>query len=167
MPWLLSWRADPVTREIADRHYNRQAVGAAQFVPPGRCLVLRTEEGGAFWVTSWPFGEYVAHAWPGAWICSAFCNERPDLYLSSNLVRSALAVTRWHWPAPPEGLVTFVDPGKIRRKRDPGRCFLKAGFERVGTTHGGLPALQLLPSAMPDAEPPREYQMALALGGEA
>jgi hypothetical protein len=47
--WRLSWKADPRAREIADRHYNRQKVGAAQFVPPGRSLVLFTP--GAFWVT--------------------------------------------------------------------------------------------------------------------
>jgi hypothetical protein len=43
MRWQLSWRADPVARQLADRHYNRQAVGAAQFVPPGRCLVVAVE----------------------------------------------------------------------------------------------------------------------------
>lgn len=45
--WQLSWRADPVTRALADRHYNRQAVGAAQFVPPGACVVLRTPDAAA------------------------------------------------------------------------------------------------------------------------
>ena len=65
MRWRLSWRADPVARALADRHYNRQSVGADQFVPPGRCLVLVTEPGDAFWVTSWPFAEYVKHAWGG------------------------------------------------------------------------------------------------------
>lgn len=42
MIWCLSWRADPLGRELADRHYARQSVGAPQFVPPGRCVVLRT-----------------------------------------------------------------------------------------------------------------------------
>lgn len=54
-PWRLSWRADPAARAIADRHYNRQKPGAAQFVPPGRCLVLKAFDGSAVWVTSWPF----------------------------------------------------------------------------------------------------------------
>ena len=64
-PWRLSWRADPATRAIADRHYNRQKVGAAQFVPPGRCLVLKTFDGSAAWITSWPFAEFVRHEWGG------------------------------------------------------------------------------------------------------
>src|SRR5512138_3025450 len=101
MRWRESWRADPGGRRIADNHYNRQKVGADQFVPPGRCQVLvihdRGSEEAALWITSWPFAEYVKHAWPGAWVCSAFRNQRPDLYLSSDLVVEALAATRWYW----------------------------------------------------------------------
>lgn len=37
-----------------------------------------------------------------------------------------------------------------RRKRDPGRCYLKAGFRHVGFTAGGLHAFQMLPSEMPE-----------------
>jgi hypothetical protein len=145
--WQLSDRADPVTRQIADRHYNRQKIGAPQFVPPGRCLVLRTELGDAFWITSWPFAEYVKHAWPGAWVCSAFRNESP--HLSSELIREAVAATRSVWEPPDLGMITFVNRDKVRRKRDPGRCFLRAGFTNIGETKGGLVALQLLPENMP------------------
>lgn len=147
--WQLSDRADPEGRVIADRHYNRQHIGATQFVTPGRCLVL-TIPAAALWITSWPFAEYVKHAWPGAMVCSAFRNERPDLYLSSDLVRDACAVTRWRWPdLPAAGLVTFVDPSRTRRKRDPGRCFRRAGFAPAGHTRGGLVALRLSPDAFP------------------
>lgn len=150
MNWMLSDRFDPPTRHIADRHYNRQKIGSPQFVPPGRCVVLRTPDADAFWVTSWPFAQYVRHAWPGAWICSAFRNENPDRYLSSDLVREAVAATLAIWPAPPDlGMVTFVNRDKTYRKRDPGRCFRRAGFQPCGETKGGLVALQLLPDAMP------------------
>lgn len=156
MHWQRSWRADPRARELADRHYNRQKVGAKQFVPPGRCLVLVIPEV-AFWITSWPFAEYVRHAWAGAWVCSAFRNERPDLHLSSDLIREAVAATVNEWPAvPPLGMITFVNRDKTRRKRDPGRCYRKAGFEHVGETKAGLAALQLLPTAMPPAASPLE-----------
>ena len=56
--WQPSWRADPRGAAIADRHYNRQSVGADQFVPPGRCMVLRHDDD-ALWITSWPFAEFV------------------------------------------------------------------------------------------------------------
>jgi hypothetical protein len=154
--WLRSWRADPRAREIADRHYNRQKVGAKQFVPPGRCLVL-VIPGVAFWITSWPFAQYVKHAWGGAWVCSAFRNERPDLHLSSDLIREAVAATRAEWPDVPDlGMITFVDTTKTRHKRDPGRCYRKAGFTHAGYTKAGLVALQLLPAEMPQACAPKD-----------
>lgn len=150
--WHLSWRTDPSVRPIADRHYNRQSIGAQDFAPPGRCLVLRTEKLDAFWITSWPFAEFVMHEWAGAWVCSAFRNEGDTL--SSDLITAAVAATRYRWPDPPDlGMVTFVDAGKVRRKRDPGRCFRRAGFEHVGFTKGGLWAFQMLPEVMPASDP--------------
>lgn len=143
-PWTISHRADLPARLIADRHYNRQKPGSHQFVPPGRCVVLLLESHDAVWVTSWPFAQYVKHAWAGAWVNSLFRNE--SLHLSSWLVQQAILKTLEVWPEPPElGMITFVDAGKIRRKRDPGRCYRKAGFSHVGFTKGGLYALQFLP----------------------
>lgn len=96
--WEQSWRADPRAREVADRHYNRQNPGSPQFVPPGRCMVLyrEAEAGRALWITSWPFARFVKHEWGGAWVCSAFRNECAGL--SSDLVREAVAHTRWYAP---------------------------------------------------------------------
>lgn len=158
--WHLSDRADPAARNLADRHYNRQSPDSPQFVPPGRCIVLRTADADAFWITSWPFAEYVKHAWPGAWVCSAFRNESP--LLSSTLIVAAVAATRAFWNPPALGMVTFVDAAKTRRKRDPGRCFRRAGFEHVGFTKGGLFAFQMLPDAMPDPALPWGAQTELA-----
>ena len=81
-------------------------------------------------------------------MCSAFRNEGAGL--SSELIRAAVAHTRHRWPEVPAlGMVTFINAEKVRHKRDPGRCYLKAGFKRCGFTKGGLLALQLLPSEMP------------------
>lgn len=161
-PWRLSFRADPFARLIADRHYNRQKVGAAQFVPPGRCMVLiaDTETGPALWVTSWPDPQYVMHEWRGAWLCSAFRNEGAGR--SSDLIRHAVAATRAYFGDPPSlGMVTFVDPAQTRPKRDPGHCFIIAGFRPCGFTKGGLPALQMLPDQMPDPQPAVGFQLGL------
>jgi hypothetical protein len=160
--WHLSWRADQEARLLADRHYNRQKVGSPQFVPPGRCLVLKTQPADAFWVTSWPFAEYTKHAWGGAWMCSAFRNEGKTL--SSTLIREAVAATRWNWPdVPGPGMVTFVDKDQTRPKKDPGYCYRMAGFEPCGETKAGLVALQLLPENMPPAEEPLGAQRALSV----
>lgn len=155
-PWWRSHRADPRALPLADRHYNRQRPGSPQFVPPGRCLVLLTEHADALWVTSYPYAEYVRHAWAGALVCSLFRREPECPYLASDLIVSAVAATAAEWPLPPLGIVTFVDPTQTRRKRDPGRCYRRAGWTHVGETKGGLVALQLLPADFPAARAPAE-----------
>ena len=155
-PWTLSHRAHAPAREMADRHYSRQKPGTPQFVPPGRNIVLLGPK--ALWVTSWPFAEYVRHAWAGAFVCSIFRNEGGPIR-SSDLIRHALACTRWKWPDMPDlGMVTFVDTSKVRPKKDPGYCYLCAGFKRVGKTKGGLAALQILPEDFPEPLAPQGTQ---------
>jgi len=154
--WRLSYRADPHALPLADRHYNRQAIGSDQFVPPGRCVCLVTRDRTALWVTSWPLAAYVKHAWPGAWVNSLFRNEGPAR--SSVLIREAVAITCALWAPPALGLITFVDPTRVvgvRRRGQPcyGYCYLKAGFAHVGFSKAGLWAWQLLPSAMPAPDP--------------
>jgi hypothetical protein len=162
MFWQISNRADPRAARLADRHYNRQKIGSPQFVPPGRCLVLLTENADALWVTSYPFAEYVKHAWAGAWVCSLFRNE--SSLLSSELITQAVAATRFYWPEVPElGMITFVDRDKTKPKRHPGYCYLKAGFKYCGESKGGLVALQIKAGQMPPAEPPSNIQFKLAI----
>lgn len=109
--------------------------------------------------------------------------------MSSELIREAVAATRWRWPTiPPLGMVSFIDTTKVKRKRDPGRCYLKAGWhypdcadcegkgvdedgegcELCGETgrartKGGLVVVQLLPSEMPPPREPIGATMELAL----
>jgi len=146
-PWRPSHRFDVAALPLADRHYNRRAVGSPQFVPPGRNLVFLTSGAGALWVTSWPFEEYVRHAWPGAWVNSLFRRETGPI--ASELIAWAVAATRAEWEPPALGIVSFIDPTKTRRKRDPGRCYRKAGWKHVGFTKGGLWVYQQLPADMP------------------
>jgi hypothetical protein len=144
---------------MADRHYNRQKVGSPQFVPPGACLVLRAPH--AVWVTSWPIAEYVRHAWAGAWVNSLFRREGgPEL--ASDLIRWAVAHTRAVWEPPALGIVSFVDARQVRHKRDPGRCYRKAGWHLVGETQGGLLAWQQLPEEMPEPLPTPSDQLVLS-----
>jgi hypothetical protein len=153
MLWYLSNRFDKRVLPLADRHYNRQKIGSPQFVPPGRCLVLLTEEANALWVTSWPFSQFVKHAWPNAWICSCFRNE--SLFRASELIIQALAATRFHFGEPPEnGVITFINTEKVKRTRKYGYTYLKAGFIEVGKTKGGLLALQMESRKFPPAQEP-------------
>lgn len=169
MIWTLSNRADPLARDIADRHYNRQKPGTPQFVPPGRCLVLYASNatGRAFWVTSWQFAQYVKHAWPEVWVCSAFRNEGAGV--ASDMIRDAVAATRAYFGDPPSnGMITFVDRRKVRPTMVHGvstwgRTYILAGFRPVGETKGGLLALQLLPQDMPPPQGAIGYQTTLAI----
>jgi hypothetical protein len=79
-PWLLTHKGDRACRQLADRHYSRQHVGASMFSRPGRNLVLMTAGDDAVLVT-----------WSGirvdgqrAWEYSIFCKEstflRNDLH---------------------------------------------------------------------------------------
>lgn len=154
--WRRSWRADPAARAIADRHYNRQSPGHPQFVPPGRCVVLLSDDEQAAWVTSWPDAAFVQHDWAGAWINSLFRREGGD-HLASTMIRAAVAATLAVWPDPPPlGMVTFVDPDEVQ-SRNPGYCYLRAGFRLVGKTkERGLLAFQMVPEDMPDPAPAGE-----------
>ena len=127
-PWRRVKRTDPAARRLADRHYSRQTPGARDFMPPGRVFVLLTEDVRAVWgvVENWFRGER-------RWRVVIFRNEGSAL--SSDLIREATSLTyrywlaRWGLPGP---LRTEVNPGKVRHKRDPGRCFLRAGWRVIG-----------------------------------
>lgn len=161
-PWLVSHRADTRALPLADAHYNRQHVGAPQFVPPSTCLVLLTEDADAVWTTTWPLAQYTTHRWAGAWVNALFRNESP--LLSSWLITKAVAATRAKWSAvPPLGIVTFVDADKVRHKRDPGRCYRKAGWRYVGKTQGGLLCFQQVPDEMPSPDAAGDSQLLLGV----
>ena len=149
--WQISHRCDPDARALADRHYSRQTVGAVNFVQPGRSLVLKTEN--AYWVTSFPYPEYVKRQWKNAWICSAFRNE--GNILSSELIFDGISATRWKYGNVPEdGMITIVDSGKIR-STNPGYCFQQCGFKKVGyTKKRKLVVLQLMAEDMPEPKLP-------------
>lgn len=125
-PWLLTHKGDRSCRLLVDRHYSRQTVGSPQFCRPGRNLVLRTATGNAVWVT-----------WSGirddgllAWECTIFRNE--STYLSSDMIRIAVAATIDEWgQPPPDGIITYVDQLKVRSS-NPGYYFLSAGFHKLG-----------------------------------
>lgn len=119
----------------APPHYSRQTVGAAEFMANGRTLVLLTDDGLAVWGAI----ENMDPAGGARWRCSIFRNEGP--HLSSVLVAEATRRTYDYWTRrfgqlPSVPLQTEVDPLRTRRKRDPGRCFRRAGWTVVGEARG-------------------------------
>jgi hypothetical protein len=162
MRWSVSHRFDPRGARFADRHYSRQKPGTPQFVGNGSGVVLiapRLGEVRGLWVTKWQ--RFVrTEWWLDTWVCSLFRNE--GLGLSSELITEAVAATRAVWGDPPRnGFTTFVDAQKTRRKRDPGRCYRKAGWNEVGETKAGLIVLRLSCDDFPEPAEPIGYQRTL------
>lgn len=160
MRWVRVRRSDEELRRLRDRHYSTKYPGGRTVGPPGRTLALRTIEGDAGWLTSWPLPEHTTHGRGDAFVCSLFRNESSAL--SSELIGEAVAATRHVWGVAPAGFLTFVDLERIRRKRDQGRCFRRAGFEPIGYTRDrGLLVLRLEPVAFPP--PARALDLQLEL----
>lgn len=165
MRWHWSNRASKRGVALADRHYSRQKQGSPQFVKPGRCIVLLTEDDSSLWVTSWPFAEFVKHAWAGAWECSLFRTEGG--HLASELNREAVAATRAVYGEPPAlGFVTFIDPRKVkpvvvRGLPTFGYSWIKAGWRYVGTTKDGKLTFRLAVDDMPPPVAPNGWTPSL------
>jgi len=135
--WQRVRRTDPRARRLADRHYSRQTPGAAEFMASGRTLVLLAELSGAFAV--WGAIENLDPVGNRRWRCSIFRNE--TLILSSALIEEATERTYAFWlrhysGLPSVPLTTEVDPERVLRKRDPGRCFRRAGWTVRGIVRG-------------------------------
>lgn len=131
-PWVRVDKFHPEAAALADRHYSRQSVGDRQFMPPGRTLVLLSVCGRAVWgvvLNLDPVGAL-------RWRCSIFRNEGAGL--SSALIIAATEETLSSWvPRPPVPLTTEIDASAVRRKRDPGRCYLRAGWDHSHWTPSG------------------------------
>lgn len=111
----------------------------------------------ALWITSYPEAQFVHREYPDAWLCCLFRREPECPTLASELIIEAVACTRWKYGEPlASGMITMIDARKTRHKRDPGRCYRRAGFLPVGFTKtDGLYILQLLPEDMPEAVAPK------------
>lgn len=154
--WLAVSDKDPRAVGLYLRHYssvaNRQlprqraaklAGREGGIVGGGQRIVLMTVDCLALWVWKrYPDGLNRNGSQHGV-VCSVFRNEGP--ILSSDLIKEADLLADWRWPG--ERHYTYVNPGKIRKKRDPGRCFIRAGWRNAGTNGDGkLLVLERLPS---------------------
>jgi hypothetical protein len=147
--WVEVDRDHPLARGLVDGethggkpHYSRQTPGARDFLPPGETLVLLTPCARAVWGVC----RNLDGGGTMRWRVTMFRNEGAGL--SSDLIREATTMTQARWPVCALPLTTEVNPSKVRRKRDPGRCFRRAGWTPDGTTTSGLLRLRA-PEAIP------------------
>lgn len=161
--WYAVKDGDPRAVALYCRHYSRDTKKSSEqyrgfgFSGPGEAMMLMTPGGDALWLWRTRLdrhtGEYDAAAKRGyddgqrGVMCAVFRNE--SAVLSSELVAEADELAWRRWPG--ERHFTYVDPTKTRRKRDPGRCFRKAGWTPCGVSKGGLVLLERLPAALAEA----------------
>lgn len=134
--WISVRDGDPDARDIFDRHYSRRRYvdgrTPKKFIGPGSyiCLILPTLDALFVWRK---FIDDCVPRQTGV-NCAVFRNE--SAYRSSDLILQAEKWVARKWPSE-RRLYTYVDTRKIRRKRDPGRCFLRAGWRACGKSKGG------------------------------
>lgn len=128
--WFLARDGDDDAREIFRRHYSYRPYADGrdpkQFCGPGEKMVLLNENGTALFV--WRLFRS-ADGQEGI-NCAVFRNEDASALSSALILEAEIAAwTRW----PPQRLFTYVNPRKIK-SRNPGFCFLAAGWQRAGET---------------------------------
>ena len=129
--WVISHDMNPIAQKFADRHYSRKSPGSRAFVGPGEKIVLLSSNGDAVfaWLRSDPKlrGDHINGV-----CCTIFRNEGP--VLSSKLILEAEKFAYDRWPG--LKLFTYVNKSKVKSK-NPGWCFMKAGWKLVGENKSG------------------------------
>ena len=145
MYWLEVSKCDKWACGFARPHYSRAKPDSKELGPPGQKIVLMGIDGRALW------GSHRPAPWAGigrmdgfeGHSCFIFRNDGGPL--SSTIIREAIAYTTDKWGLAP--FITYVAINKVRHKRDPGRCFIKAGFHKIGvkekTKHGPMLRLEM------------------------
>jgi hypothetical protein len=128
--WEQVKRTDPRGLALYMRHYSYKGRHyldrPKSLLPPARSFVLLTPDARAVWGATFPYPQYVKHAYPGLAVNNLFRNE--GTCLSSSLVKEATALTLAYWPEA-LGVVSFINARKIR-SANPGYCYLCAGYHR-------------------------------------
>ena len=130
--WMPVRDANPSALAIFHRHYSfkpyRDGRKPLHFVGPGEKMVLLTPDADALFV----WRKFISASQQQGVNCAVFRNEGPQR--ASSLVAAACALAWERWPG--ERLYTYVNPAKVQRKRQPGRCFLLAGWKYVRDLDG-------------------------------
>jgi hypothetical protein len=136
--WWLTKDGDRSCYAMYQRHYSKPRYRRQRqrlFCGPGEKIVLRTATCDAFFV----WRKFRDDSGQQGANCAVFRNE--GSLRSSQLIRQADAIADFCWPG--ERHYTYVRASSVR-SRNPGFCFLMAGWTRCGHTKGGLLILERL-----------------------
>lgn len=143
--WREVSKCDKAAREFARTHYSRAKPDSNELGPPGQKIVLMGVDGKALWGSHRPAPWADASRMDGFEGHSCFIFRNDGGPLSSLIIQQAVAITAIAWNCAP--FITYVAVDKVKHKRDPGRCFIKAGFKAVRikqkTKHGPMLRLEM------------------------
>ena len=134
--WIIGQDGEPELRKLYNRHYscrNYKDRTPKKFVGPGEHIVLTLPHREALFV----WRKFIDDSRQTGINCSIFRNE--SQYRSSDLIREADAIADFCWPG--ERHYTYVR-AKAVKSRNPGWCFICAGWNRCGYTKTNLHILE-------------------------
>jgi len=130
--WIPIRDGNPTLLSIFKRHYTaRERRKIEQCIGPGEKMALLTPDARA----AFAWRKFKSDNNQSGVNCAVFRNEGSSAGRASELIQAAKILAWERWPG--ERLYTYVDPSKVRHKRDPGRCFIRAGFRQCGITKSG------------------------------
>ena len=135
--WWPARDGDVDALRLYARHYScRRMRNRKLLVAPGEKKVLVTADGLALFV----WRKFIDDCALGGGVnCAVFRNDGPRR--GSELILESVALSRGWGPG--ERLYTYVDPKRVA-SRNPGWCFICAGWRRCGVSVGGLLVLELV-----------------------
>ena len=130
--WIVGQDGEPELYAMYRRHYSARKNIRPKiklFAGPGQHIVLTLPDRSALFV----WRKFIDASGQQGINCSIFRNESE--LLSSDLIREADAIADFCWPG--ERHYTYVRASAIK-SRNPGWCFICAGWQRCGYTKAGL-----------------------------
>ena len=135
--WIIAQDGEPELKALYDRHYSARQYKDGRrhilFIGPGEKLVLATPTRDALWV----WRKFKDDSGQIGINCAIFRNESG--IRSSDLIREADAIADLCWPS--ERHYTYVRAEAVA-SRNPGWCYICAGWKRCGYTKAGLHILE-------------------------
>ena len=123
--------SDDGVRALAFRHYSIKRPHGDSWWSPAKTMCLTNIDRTILFVWQRPLEQYRKDGQKG-YNCTLFRNE--DSRLSSDIILEAEQIVVEAWGA--ARAYTYVDASKVKSS-NPGCCYLKAGWERVGESKSG------------------------------
>ena len=135
--WIIGQDGEPELRKMYERHYSchhyKDRRKPKLFGGPGQKIILTTPGRDALFI----WRKFIDASGQRGINCAVFRNE--SKILSSTLICEADAIADFCWPG--ERHYTYVRAAAIK-SRNPGWCFICAGWNKCGFTKSGLVILE-------------------------